>query len=58
MNKCSVDVAALIALAAHKEIPLEQLITEIEAGVLDAYYQTDEPKRQARAEINRESGEI
>jgi transcription termination/antitermination protein NusA len=58
MNKGTVDVEALIALATHKEIPLEQLITEIETGVLDAYYQTDEPKRQARAEINRENGEI
>ena len=58
MNKSQVDVDALIALATHKEIPLEQLISEIEAGVLEAYYQTLEPKRQARAVIDRESGEI
>jgi transcription termination/antitermination protein NusA len=58
MNKSQVDVDALIALATHKEIPLEQLISEIEAGVLEAYYQTLEPKRQARASIDRESGEI
>jgi len=58
MNKSQVDVDALIALATHKEIPLEQLISEIEAGVLEAYYQTLEPKRQARATIDRETGEI
>ena len=58
MNKSQVDVEALIALAYHKEIPLEQLITEIESGVLEAYYQTLEPKRQARAAIDRETGEI
>jgi len=58
MNKSQVDVEALIALATHKEIALEQLITEIETGVLEAYYQTLEPKRQARAVIDRETGEI
>ena len=58
MNKGQVDVDALIALATHKQIPLEDLIKEIEAGVLTAYYETDSPKRQARASIDRETGEI
>jgi transcription termination/antitermination protein NusA len=58
MNKGQVDVDALIALATHKQMPLEDLITEIEAGVLTAYYETDAPKRQARASIDRETGEI
>jgi N utilization substance protein A len=56
MNKSQVDVEALIALATHKEIALEQLITEIETGVLEAYYQTLEPKRQGPGVIDRESG--
>lgn len=58
MNKGQVDVDALIALATHKQIPLEDLIKEIEAGVLTAYYETEAPKRQARASIDRETGEI
>ena len=58
MNKGQVDVDALIALATHKQMPLEDLITEIESGVLTAYYETDAPKRQARASIDRETGEI
>ncbi|MEY2769313.1 MAG: hypothetical protein RL359_949, partial [Actinomycetota bacterium] len=40
MNKGQVDVDALIALATHKQSPLEDLIKEIEAGVLAAYYET------------------
>lgn len=53
-----VDMDALIALTNEKGIPLEQLITGIEIGVLTAYNQTHDPKRHAHAKLNRETGEI
>lgn len=49
---------ALRALTTQKDIPLEQLISAIEIGVLTAYNQTNEPKRHAHAKLDRETGEI
>ena len=49
---------ALVHLTNEKGIPLEQLITAIEIGVLAAYNQTDDAKRHAHAKLNRETGEI
>lgn len=54
----NVDMNALLALVAEKEIPLEQLISAIEVGVLTAYNQTHDPKLHAHARLNRETGEI
>jgi N utilization substance protein A len=53
-----VEMDALVALTTEKDIPLEQLISAIEVGVLSAYNQTHEPKRHAHAKLNRETGEI
>ena len=53
-----VEMSALIELTNEKGIPLEQLIQAIEIGVLTAYNQTDEAKRHARAQLDRESGGI
>jgi N utilization substance protein A len=39
-------------------MPLEPLIQAIEAGVLTAYGETQEPNRYAQARLNRETGEI
>jgi N utilization substance protein A len=39
-------------------MPLEQLIQAIEAGVLTAYSETQEPNRYARVQLDRETGEI
>jgi N utilization substance protein A len=57
-NKMHVEMDALIHLTNEKGIPLEQLISAIEVGVLTAYNQTDEAKRHAHAKLNRETGEI
>lgn len=54
----NVEMTALRALVAEKGIPLEQLISAIEIGVLAAYNQTHDPKLHARAMLNRETGEI
>jgi N utilization substance protein A len=53
-----VEMDALVALTTQKDIPLEQLISAIEIGVLTAYNQTNEPKRHAYAKLDRETGEI
>jgi N utilization substance protein A len=53
-----VEMDALVALTREKDIPLEQLISAIEIGVLTAYNQTNEPKRHAHAKLDRETGEI
>ena len=53
-----VDMAALVHLTTEKAMPLEQLIQAIEAGVLTAYGETQEPNRYAQARLNRETGEI
>ena len=53
-----VEMDALVALTNEKDIPLEQLISAIEVGVLSAYNQTHEPKRHAHAKLDRETGEI
>ena len=53
-----VDMAALVHLANEKAMPLEPLIQAIEAGVLTAYGETQEPNRYAQARLNRETGEI
>ena len=53
-----VDMAALVHLANEKAMPLEPLIQAIEAGVLTAYSETQEPNRYAQARLNRETGEI
>jgi N utilization substance protein A len=39
-------------------MPLEPLVQAIEAGVLTAYGETQEPNRYAQARLNRETGEI
>jgi transcription termination/antitermination protein NusA len=53
-----VDMAALVHLTNEKAMPLEPLIQAIEAGVLTAYGETQEPNRYAQARLNRETGEI
>lgn len=53
-----VEMDALRALTTEKDISLEQLISAIEIGVLIAYNQTHEPKNNARAHLDRETGEI
>jgi N utilization substance protein A len=53
-----VDMAALVHLTNEKAIPLEPLVQAIEAGVLTAYGETQEPNRYAQARLNRETGEI
>jgi N utilization substance protein A len=53
-----VDMAALVHLTTEKVMPLEPLIQAIEAGVLTAYGETQEPNRYAQARLNRETGEI
>ena len=53
-----VDMAALVHLTTEKTMPLEPLIQAIEAGVLTAYGETQEPNRYAQARLNRETGEI
>ena len=53
-----VEMAALTALTAEKEISFEQLVSAIEIGVLTAYNQIPEAKRHARAFLDRETGEI
>lgn len=53
-----VDMAALVHLTTEKAMPLEPLIQAIEAGVLTAYGETQEPNRYAQARLNRETGEI
>ena len=53
-----VEIAALTALTAEKEISFEQLVSAIEIGVLTAYNQIPEAKRHARAFLDRETGEI
>ena len=54
----NVEIAALTALTAEKEISFEQLVSAIEIGVLTAYNQIPEAKRHARAFLDRETGEI
>jgi N utilization substance protein A len=54
----NVEMAALTALTAEKEISFEQLVSAIEIGVLTAYNQLPEAKRHARAFLDRETGEI
>jgi N utilization substance protein A len=51
-------MAALVHLTTEKVMPLEPLIQAIEAGVLTAYGETQEPNRYAQARLNRETGEI
>lgn len=53
-----VDMAALVHLTTEKVMPLDPLIQAIEAGVLTAYGETQEPNRYAQARLNRETGEI
>ena len=53
-----VDMAALVHLTNEKAMPLEPLVQAIEAGVLTAYGETQEPNRYAQARLNRETGEI
>lgn len=53
-----VDMSSLTALVAAKEMPLDPLIQSIEAEVLAAYSQLPEANRYARAELNRETGDI
>jgi N utilization substance protein A len=53
-----VEIDALVALTTEKDIPLEQLISAIEVGVLTAYNQSHEPKRHAHAKLDRDTGEI
>ena len=53
-----VDMAALVNLTTEKAMPLEPLIQAIEAGVLSAYAETQNPNRYAQARLNRETGEI
>ncbi|CAB5239223.1 unannotated protein [freshwater metagenome] len=53
-----VEMSALAALTAEKEISMEQLIGAIEIGVLTAYNQLEVAKRHARAHLDRETGEI
>ena len=53
-----VDIPSLVQLTEAKGMPLEQLIQAIEAGVLTAYSETQEPNRYARVQLDRETGEI
>jgi N utilization substance protein A len=53
-----VDIPSLVQLTEAKGMPLEQLIQAIEAGVLTAYTETQEPNRYARVQLDRETGEI
>ena len=53
-----VDIPSLVLLTDAKGMPIEQLIQAIEAAVLTAYTETDEPNRYARVQLNRETGEI
>ena len=54
----NVEIAALTELTSEKKISFEQLVIAIEIGVLTAYNEIPEAKRQARAFLNRETGEI
>ena len=54
----SVDMAALHELTQAKAIPLDALIHEIELAIIEAYKETPEPKRQAWARLDKETGEI
>jgi N utilization substance protein A len=53
-----VDIPSLVQLTEAKGMPLEQLIQAIEAGVLTAYSETQEPNRYARVQLDRETGDI
>jgi N utilization substance protein A len=53
-----VDIPSLVLLTDAKGMPIEQLIQAIEAAVLTAYTETDEPNRYARVQLDRETGEI
>jgi len=54
----NVDMKALQALTAEKEISLNALIIAIEAAVLVAYNHTDHALEHARAHLDRDTGEI
>ena len=53
-----VDIPSLVLLTDAKGMPIEQLIQAIEAAVLTAYTETNEPNRYARVQLDRETGEI
>ena len=53
-----VDIPSLVLLTDAKSMPIEQLIQAIEAAVLTAYTETDEPNRYARVQLDRETGDI
>ena len=53
-----VDIPSLVLLTDAKGMPIEQLIQAIEAAVLTAYTETNEPNRDARVQLDRETGEI
>ena len=53
-----VDIPSLVLLTDAKGMPIEQLIQAIEAAVLTAYTETDEPNRYARVQLDRETGDI
>ena len=54
----NVEIAALTELTSEKKISFEQLVTAIEIGVLTAYNENPDAKRQARVSLDRETGEI
>jgi len=53
-----VDIPSLVLLTDAKGMPIEQLIQAIEAAVLTAYTETQEPNRYARVQLDRETGDI
>lgn len=53
-----IDMAALRAIEKDKEISMDVLITALEEALLNAYDKTEDPKRDARVEINRKSGKV
>ena len=53
-----VDIPSLVLLTDAKGMPIEQLIQAIEAAVLTAYTETEEPNRYARVQLDRETGDI
>lgn len=53
-----IDMSALRGLVREKEISLDLLVEAIESALLIAYHRTDGSHRDARVELNRDSGHV
>ena len=54
----SVDVDSLIQLATTRQIPLEKFISFLENAVTEKYRELPDANLQARAVLNRDTGEM